>query len=210
MLINTISFWGGLGFQNLVGQTYSQLERLHDGVMVWLFVILGVVSLVRLGVFFRRKGSITPDSELLEKTWTLIPIVILLTIAFPRIRLLCLQDAICQVPSRRIKLISNQWNWQRELVETYDHLLDREGVDSSGAYEVPFLLNAGEVTRLLVTRTDVLHSIGVPAFGLKLDSVPGRLNTTSVEARFPGLYVGSCYELCGRGHRVMPINALVL
>jgi len=61
----------------------------------------------------------------------------------------------------------------------------------------------------MVTRRDVLHSLGVPRFGVKLDSAPGRLNVTTVEAPVVGLITGSCYELCGRGHRAMPIYILV-
>lgn len=83
-------------------------------------------------------------------------------------------------------------------------------MDNTGAYEVPMLLQSGAVTRMLIRRTDVLHSIGIPSLGLKLDSIPGRLNRTFVEVNFPGLYTGSCYELCGRGHSVIPINVLAL
>jgi cytochrome c oxidase subunit 2 len=89
-------------------------------------------------------------------------------------------------------------------------LLDAEELDNTAAYEVPILIQSGIVTRILVTSTDVLHSVGIPSFGLKLDSVPGRLNRTSVEANFPGQFIGSCYELCGRGHRVIPLHALVV
>jgi len=68
----------------------------------------------------------------------------------------------------------------------------------------------GMLSRILVTRTDVLHSLGVPGLGVKLDLAPGRLNATIVEIVGPGLHVGSCFELCGRGHRVMPINLVAL
>lgn len=206
----SISFWKGVGFQNLVGHTYRQLESLHDEAIVFLTMLIVVVLLISFAVYSRLKGVMVPDSETLEKTWTLVPIVILLILAAPRIRLLCLQDSMCQRPSSTLKLISNQWNWQREWLEVYDHLLDAEEVDNAGSYEIPVVVQTGGVTRMLVTSTDVLHSIGIPSFGLKLDSVPGRLNRTSVEVNFPGLYVGSCYELCGRGHRVIPINALAL
>lgn len=66
------------------------------------------------------------------------------------------------------------------------------------------------VVRLLLTRTDVLHSLGVPRLGVKLDSVPGRLNFTTLEASSLCLHWGSCYELCGGGHSSMPLTFLVL
>jgi len=134
---------------------------------------------------------------------------ILITIAVPSIHLLCLQDSFTQSPRARIKVIRNQWNWQRESNDSYDHLLDSDMVDWITAYECPLFLKTG-TNRVLLTRTDVLHSLGFPSLGIKLDSAPGRLNSTTMEVLSPGLFVGSCYELCGRGHRVMPINTLVL
>jgi cytochrome c oxidase subunit 2 len=120
------------------------------------------------------------------------------------------QDAICQSPSSTIKVVRNQWNWQRETedVDARDHLLDPDEVDNLASFETPAASVRKGVRRVVVTRTDVLHSLGLPRLGLKLDSVPGRLNVTTVEIMSPGLYVGSCYELCGRGHRAMPINLL--
>lgn len=208
--MNTIPFWSDLGFQNLVGLTYRELESLHDIVIVWLVVIISLVILIRYKVLFRIRAFLTQDSEVLEKTWTLIPIAILIRIAIPRLHLLCAQDSMCYHPVSRLKVISNQWNWQREVEEPYDHLLDTEELDNLGSYEIPVLLIAHGVSRVLLTRTDVLHSLGLPRLGLKLDSTPGRLNTTTVEAFVPGLYVGSCFELCGRGHRAIPINMIAM
>jgi len=190
---------------------FSGLESLHDLIMVWLVAILAVVILVSSIVL---SGPITtsliPDSEILEKTWTLIPILILISIAFPSIHLLCLQDSFIHIPSTRIKIIRNQWNWQRESnTFSYDHLLDSYSLDLIRTYEVPILLKNSRI-RILLTRTDVLHSLGFPSIGVKLDSAPGRLNSTVMEVLRPGLFVGSCYELCGSGHRVMPINVIVL
>lgn len=91
-----------------------------------------------------------------------------------------------------------------------DHLLDVEELDNLGSYEVPMVTVSSGVSRVLLTRTDVLHSLGLPSLGVKLDSAPGRLNTTTVEVFVPGLYLGSCYELCGSGHRAMPINIIAL
>lgn len=210
--LNVIAFWGGLGFQNLVGTTYRQLERLHDAIMVWLLVILILVGFISRKVLKRFKRRLFIDSELLEKTWTLIPMLILITIAFPRLHLLCVQDALCQSPVSSIKVVSNQWNWQRE-AESYeqnDHLLDPDEVDNLGAFEVPIALVSLGVNRMVITSSDVLHSLGFPRLGLKLDSIPGRLNVTTVEIMSPGLFVGSCFELCGSGHSAIPINALVI
>jgi len=90
-----------------------------------------------------------------------------------------------------------------------DHLLDADEVDNISSYEVPISILGG-FSRLLVSRTDVLHSLGVPRIRLKLDSIPGRLNSLITEASVIGGFPGACYELCGRGHRVIPFILVVL
>jgi cytochrome c oxidase subunit II len=201
-----IALWGVTTFQNLLRVTNRQLENLHDLVMVWLLVILGVVIIIGGAVLVRPIFS-SPhmDSKVLEVTWTLIPIFILVSIASPRLLLLCQQDRLLMSPSNTIKVIGRQWRWQSELLDSSDHLLDREKLDEFRRFEYPLLLMLGKVSRMLVTRTDVLHSLGVPSLGIKLDANPGRLNATTVETSSPGLLLGSCYELCGSGHRAMPI-----
>lgn len=90
-------------------------------------------------------------------------------------------------------------------MEVFDHLLDADSVDNSVSYEVPILVRAKDLTRVLLVRTDVLHSLGIPSLGVKLDAMPGRVNTTLIESSVSGVATGSCYELCGRGHRAMPV-----
>lgn len=141
---------------------------------------------------------------LLEQVWTLIPILILISVAYPRLHLLCLQDSFSLRASNTLHVIRRQWRWQRERREVIDHLLDQEKIDELAAFERPVLLPANNLIRILISRTDVLHSLGIPSLGVKLDSVPGRLNATMVE-RAIGLIAGSCYELCGRGHSAIPI-----
>jgi len=206
-----LPFWSGLGFQNLLGLVLSQLESLHDLIIVWLVVIIRVVTFISLGVFINSGANLGVESEALEKTWTLVPILILVSIAIPSIHLLCVQDTLSQTPTRRVKVIRNQWNWQRELIEedSRDHVIDVDALDSRGSYEVPRIIDLG-VVRFVVVSTDVLHSLGVPRIGVKLDSAPGRLNIVRVDVFNPSLYTGGCYELCGRGHRAMPITILAI
>lgn len=151
------------------------------------------------------------DSAILEATWTFIPILILVRIAIPRITLLIKQDALFRAPKVTVKLLSNQWNWQREQYQQQvDHLLDSEKLDELGRFEYPLLLKAARITRFILSRRDVLHSLGIPSLGVKLDATPGRLNTIVFELLVPGLIIGSCYELCGSGHRAMPIYLLAV
>jgi len=171
-----------------------------------LFLVVFISCSVVLGPV----GSLLPDSEILEQVWTIIPILILLTIAFPRIYLLCLQDSNRSLVKGTIKIIRNQWNWQRESREPVDHLLDSERLDVLSSFERPVLLETNCITRIITIRTDVLHSLGIPRLGVKLDAAPGRISITIIESSIPGNYEGSCYELCGRGHRAMPIHFLCI
>ncbi len=133
---------------------------------------------------------------------------ILITIAVPRISLLCIQDTLNLIPNNSIKLTSNQWNWQREQIEVIDHLVDRSKLDELGRYDSPLIIPFIKINRILLSSRDVLHSLGIPSLGIKLDSAPGRLNAVIFESFNFGLLIGSCYELCGRGHRAIPIYFL--
>lgn len=182
------------------------LERLHDLVIVWLCVVLTIVLLVGLKAFSRFRACLSPDSKTLEVAWTAIPVGILLSIASPSIYLLCLQDSRA-APEATVKVTGNQWNWQRETLEAVDHLLDSDIVEVSSGYETPLILKSNRSARVATIRSDVLHSLGVPSLGVKLDAAPGRIRITLTEAT-PGVFLGSCYELCGRGHRAIPINVV--
>jgi len=199
-----------LNFQNLIRIVSRLLERLHDLVIVWLIVVLVIVVFIRIKTLVSLKGVLFSDSQTLEVTWTIIPILILIRVAYPRIYLLCLQDSRNLRPASTIKIIRNQWNWQRECSESVDHLLDSESVEVRTSYESPILVNRRKSTRFLTIRTDVLHSLGIPRLGIKLDTSPGRIRITIIEASLPGVFLGSCYELCGRGHRAIPIHILCL
>jgi len=205
-----IAFWGRLNFQNFSWMVSSYLESLHDLVIVWLFIILIVVLVVAWSVGIRLRGIRSLDSETLEKTWTILPIVVLFRIAYPSIHLLCLQDSRRQSPQSTIKVNRNQWNWQREADSPIDHLIDFESLDVTSSLEAPILLKRDRITRVILVRTDVIHSLGFPRLGVKLDSTPGRISGTVLECSNSGVFLGSCYELCGRGHRAMPIRLLVL
>nr|YP_009346463.1 cytochrome c oxidase subunit II [Xiphinema pachtaicum]AOT84274.1 cytochrome c oxidase subunit II [Xiphinema pachtaicum] len=185
------------------------LESMHDIVMIWLFVITVLVIFLGVSLFFKKGVYLSLESSLLEVSWTLVPMSILIIIAFPSIHLLCLQEQNKWIFSS-LKVFSNQWNWQSEQQNEYlDHLLDVDELEKLGSFEMPVVSSSDKEIRLVLTSTDVLHSLGLPSLGVKLDSVPGRLNCTVIEAMI-GFYYGSCYELCGSGHSSMPISMLFL
>jgi cytochrome c oxidase subunit 2 len=173
-------------------------------------------------VRYRRAANPTPSrtthNTLLEVVWTLVPVLILVVIAVPSIRLLANQYD----PPRAdltIKVIGNQWYWEYEYpdhgVQFVSNVLSDEDARRRGeprllAVDNRMVVPAGATVKLIVTANDVVHSWGIPAFWTKIDAVPGRLNETWFRTERPGLYYGQCFELCGARHAYMPIAVEVV
>ena len=174
--------------------------------------------------------NITHASKL-EIIWTIIPAIILFLIALPSFSLLYSMDEMAE-PLMSIKAIGNQWYWTYELMDPNTFLINNKFSKTGGlkldtnfvfdSYMIPddelskgqlrllevdnkLFLPTGINIRVLITSSDVLHSWAVPAFGIKLDSVPGRLNQTLLNIKRPGTFYGQCSEICGINHAFMPI-----
>jgi cytochrome c oxidase subunit 2 len=161
-----------------------------------------------------------------EVLWTLIPVLILVIIAVPSIRLLAHQYSPPQA-DLTVKVIGNQWFWTYEYpdhgIELTSNLLPEQAAAQPGskfrsdadgpkllAVDERMVVPVGATVKLIVTSADVLHAFGIPAFWVKMDAVPGRLNETWFKAEQPGIYFGQCYELCGARHAYMPIAVEVV
>ena len=164
-------------------------------------------------------------STSLELIWTIIPTLILIAIAIPSFILLYALDEIvdCQCV---VKIIGYQWYWKYEYPVNFSNSagLDEDvinvgvlsymwPVEDLTDYsplrllevDMPLVLPHSVNVKLIITAKDVLHSFAVPALGLKMDAVPGRLNQITVFIFQPGVYYGQCSELCGVNHGYMPI-----
>ena len=169
---------------------------------------------------FRVGSSVTHHTEI-EVIWTVIPGLILLSIAFPSFALLYKMDELTS-PDVTIKCIGNQWYWTYEYVGDSQVLLsdaymatDEDLYTNHGTFlddfrlletSTPLCLPTNTAIRLLITSTDVLHSWAVPSLGVKLDACPGRLNEVSLFIKRSGSYYGQCSEICGVNHAFMPIT----
>ena len=204
----------------------DHIEWFHN----WLLVIITVITLFVLGLLitvmikFNARANPTPSrtthNTLIEVAWTLFPVMILVGIAIPSFRLLFQELDIPKVDVT-IKASGNQWNWTYaypdDKIEYTSIMLtdaDRAKLDAPP----PRLLGAdhalvvpvNKIIRVQTTGTDVIHSFAVPAFGIKIDAIPGRLNETWFTATKTGIYYGQCSELCGRDHAFMPIMVKVV
>jgi cytochrome c oxidase subunit II len=198
----------------------------------WLFWLITVISVFVLGLLvycavkFNEKAnpvaSKTTHNTTIEVVWTVVPVLILIAIVIPSFRLLKLQDDIPKTDIT-IKVTGKQWYWTVEYAKdaggiTFDAIMmdDKQRADAmaKGAKpgDVPRLLAVdneivlpiNKAIRVQITAADVLHAFTIPAFGIKRDAVPGRLNETWFRATKEGIYYGQCSELCGTNHAFMP------
>jgi cytochrome c oxidase subunit II len=207
-------------FQGAASPVMERIIDLHNMLMwimsgiVLLVLALLVVVIVRFNAKAHPEPSKTTHNVPLEIVWTLAPVLILLIIAVPSFRVL-FYGAITQEADMTIKAIGNQWNWSYEYpdhgdisftaVMTKNTALKPDDVPLLTT-DNPVVLPVGKNVRIQVTASDVIHSFAVPAFGIKTDAVPGRLNETWVRIDKPGTYYGQCSELCGKDHAFMPIE----
>lgn len=222
---------GGIAIQHQVTSTGREALAFHNGVLLPLITatcVLVLILLLFVIARFRRGANPTPSrtshNSLLEVLWTLVPVLILVAVAVPSIRLLAAQYRPAPDNAVTLKAIGNQWYWTYEYPDhggvsiVANMLRERDEVapgqryrtDADGprllATDNRVVLPVGVPIRLTTTATDVIHSWAVPAFWIKLDAVPGRLNETTFTIERPGVYFGQCSELCGARHGFMPIT----
>ncbi|KQN35368.1 cytochrome C oxidase subunit II [Sphingomonas sp. Leaf38] len=221
---------GLFGLQPQVTKNGQFAHWMHNSILV---PTITIISLLVLGLLFwvsfryRRArnpvASKTSHNTFIEIIWTLAPVVILVLIAVPSIGLLQAQFKPAPSGAVTLKAIGNQWYWTYQYpdnggFEITANMLKEKGEVAAGerartaadgpkllATDNRIVLPVGVPIRLITTSNDVIHSWAVPAFWIKLDAIPGRLNETSFTIDKPGLYFGQCSELCGARHGYMPI-----
>jgi cytochrome c oxidase subunit 2 len=193
-----------------------------------LLVIITVITLFVLGLLvtvmvkFNARANPTPSrtthNTLIEVAWTLIPVLILVSIAVPSFRLLFLQMDVPKADVT-IKATGKQWYWTYTYPDAkieFDSLLacdeshDKCSSPRLLAVDNDVVVPVNKIIRVQTTGADVIHSFSVPAFGIKIDAVPGRLNETWFKAEKTGMYYGQCSQLCGKDHAFMPIAVKVV
>jgi cytochrome c oxidase subunit II len=215
------------------GSAVMKEIRWFEDYTLWFIVpvtLLVLVLLIIVVTRFREKAnpvaSKTSHNTLIEIIWTLGPVVILFLIAIPSFQLLTNELTIPKDADMTVKATGNQWYWsyeyQGDKEVSFDSLLlkdeDRAGLGKQDKAEYPHLLAVdnelvvpvGKTVRVLVTGADVIHAFAMPAFGVKIDAVPGRMNETWFKADAEGMYYGQCSELCGKDHAFMPIAIRVV
>lgn len=214
---------GGLGFQPASSPEAVDQQWLDHYVLVIIGVVTIFVCALLLWCIIRFNRRMNPvparfsHNTPIEVTWTLVPILVLISIGVFSLPILFRQLAIPQNPAVVIKAIGHQWYWSYEYPNeglAFDALmLAREDLDSHGykpeeyllAADNPVVVPVGQEVLMQFTATDVIHSWTIPAFAVKQDAVPGRIAQLAFTATQEGIYFGQCSELCGINHAYMPI-----
>nr|WP_208408688.1 cytochrome c oxidase subunit II [Sphingomonas vulcanisoli] len=206
----------------------------HNTILVPMMAIISLLVLVLLiWVIIRYRAARNPTpsrthhNTLIEVIWTLAPVLVLICIAVPSIRLIAHQYDTPKA-DLTVKVIGNQWYWTYQYPDNGDfevvsNMLPEQKDAAKGkqfrtdkdgprllAVDERMVVPVGAVVKIITTSNDVIHSFALPAAWTKMDAVPGRLNETWFKIDRPGVYFGQCSELCGARHGFMPIAVEVV
>nr|YP_010130051.1 cytochrome c oxidase subunit II [Heniochus acuminatus]QPZ50524.1 cytochrome c oxidase subunit II [Heniochus acuminatus] len=203
-----------LGFQDAASPVMEELLHFHDHALMIVFMISTLVLYIIVAmVTTKSTNKYILDSQEIEIIWTILPAIILVFIALPSLRILYFMDEINN-PHLTIKAMGHQWYWSYEYTDYEELSFDSYMIPTQDLAPGQFRLlevdhrmvvPTESPVRVLVSAEDVLHSWAVPALGVKMDAVPGRLNQTAFATSRPGVYYGQCSEICGANHSFMPI-----
>ena len=235
------AFWGVSALaDDKMGQPTNWAIDLQPGVTplrhqaIWFHnvILLPVITVITLFVLallvwciirYNKRANPVParwsHNTPVEIVWTVVPVLILMTIAIFSFRLLFDYHDMPK-PALTIKATGYQWYWgyeypDQKIGEFVSNILPEEQAKARGVpYELaatePLVVPVNKTVRVLVTGADVIHAFAVPSFGIITDAVPGRVNETWFRADRIGTYYGSCRELCGVDHAFMPIEVHVV
>jgi cytochrome c oxidase subunit II len=187
-------------------------------IAIALFVLaLLVIVVVKFNARANPTPSRTTHNTTIEVIWTVVPVLILVTIAVPSFRLLFYQ---LNTPKAdvTVKATGKQWFWSYQYPDAkfeFDSLMVQDKDLKPGqprllTVDNELVVPVNKIVKVLTTGADVIHSFAVPSFGIKIDAIPGRVNETWFKAEREGTYYGQCSELCGRDHAFMPIMVHVV
>ncbi|HYD29938.1 MAG TPA: cytochrome c oxidase subunit II [Azospirillaceae bacterium] len=197
----------------------EQLDGFHQMLLYIMVAICVLVAGLLAYVLFRFNASRNPTpsrtshNTLIEIIWTTVPVIILVIIAIPSFRILYYMDRTAN-PELTLKVTGRQWYWDYEYPDqgglSFSSFIIPEEEIKPGQHRLlevdrRVVLPVDTNIRILLTGGDVIHAWAMPAFGIKMDAIPGHLNETWARIEREGVYYGQCSEICGTAHAYMPV-----
>ena len=215
----------GIDLQPAATPIMHEIREFHAFLLPIMVVISAFVLVLLLWVMIRynRRANPTPrkftHNMLVEVVWTIVPVLILVAIAWKSFPLIYREERIPDNAQLTLKVTGNSWRWDFEYpdlgVRLTSNLLPEEDARAQNrpyllATDAPLYVPVHTTVRVLVTSNDVIHSFAVPSFGIKEDAIQGRVNDTWFNVDHEGVYYGQCSELCGINHAYMPVEVHVV
>ena len=209
-----------LGLQPPATPVMDRLWDFHDELLIITTLIAAFVLGLLVYVMWRFNNqrnplpSRTSHNTVIEMLWTVVPVLILISIAIPSFKLMYYMDRVPN-PEMTIKVTGHQWYWSYEYPDqgglAFDSNIipdDQLNPEQKRLLDVdnPLVVPADTIIRVLVTGTDVIHSWFMPSFGVQEYAIVGRLNESWMKIEPPGTYYGQCNQICGVNHAFMPIK----
>jgi len=211
-----------LGLKEAASPQMERINSFHDGLLILItgIVIFVTVLMIYVAIRYNAKRNPNPSKTThnvpIEIVWTIVPALIVAIIAIPSFKMLYYLDRTENI-EMTLKITGYQWHWGYEYVDHdgmnfLSYMIPEDEVDEVKGHKR--LLSTDNVVVLpidtniamQITSEDVIHAFTIPAFGIKKDAVPGRLNETWVRIDKPGTYYGQCSQICGINHAYMPIE----
>lgn len=212
-----MSIWGQLNLIDASSPVQEEIILFHDHALVLLIGIFRFVGILGTKLAINKFTSRTTiEAQQLETIWTIVPAFLLIWLALPSLRLLYLLDDLADKDLNSgiiLKRTGHQWYWSYELPITraeFDSYILPESDLNFGDHRLLEVDNRAVVpyqidTTVITTSADVIHAWTLPSMGVKIDAVPGRLNSIGIYVEKPGVFYGQCSEICGANHSFMPI-----
>jgi cytochrome c oxidase subunit II len=213
-----------MGMQPPATPVKERLNAFHNELLVIIFLISAFVMALLLYVIVRfnhRRNPVpsrTSHNTVIEMLWTVVPVLILVTIAIPSFKLMYYMDRVPN-PDMTIKVTGHQWYWSYEYPNqkglAFDSNIIQQADLKPGQLRLldvnnPLVVPIHTNIRVLVTSTDVIHSWFIPSFGVQEYAVIGRVNESWFNVEREGSYYGECNQICGVNHAFMPIKIVAL
>ena len=218
---------GQIGMQEAVTPIAHEMHVFHNDILLPITIGISLFVAVLLGIVFIRFNekanpvpSKTTHHTYLEIAWTILPVLILFVIAIPSMKLLT-NELVVPKSDMTLKITGKQWFWSYEYPKDQNggfafdsYMLKgddlKPGMMRQLAVDNEVVVPVNKTVHLLVTGADVIHSFMIPAFGVRIDAVPGRMNESWFRAEKEGVYYGQCSKLCGKDHSNMPMEVRVV